>query len=429
MKFYSTNNKDYRVSFRDAVVEGLPSDNGLFFPESIPGLSSEFLNNLKSYSLPEIGREVMSPYTEEDIPSDILMSILEETLNFEIPLVPVDANIMALELFHGPTMAFKDVGARFLARCLGYFAVAADQKVTVLVATSGDTGSAVGHGFLNVPNVDVVILYPSGKVSPLQEKQLTTLGNNITALEIAGNFDDCQAMVKKAFLDNGLRRKMHLTSANSINVARWLPQSVYYFWAAAQVQEGKKLIISVPSGNYGNLTAGLLAKKMGLPIEHFIAASNANRIIPDYLQTGNFKPAPSIATLSNAMDVGNPSNFPRLLEVYNKEFKNIKSQISGASFSDEDISNIIRDVYQSSGYLLDPHGAIGYLALLNFEFGYNEVGIFLETAHPGKFDEVMNHILDFQISLPERLNERINMKKQAIQLPVEYAAFHDWLIK
>ncbi len=429
MNFYSTNNKEYSVSFREAVIEGLPADNGLFFPEYIPQLKSGFMNSFRSLSLPEIAHEVLAPYVTGDIPSNILQSILEETLNFEIPLVPVKKNISALELFHGPTLAFKDVGARFLARCLGHFALAADQKVTVLVATSGDTGSAVGHGFLNVPNVEVVILYPSGKVSPLQEKQLTTLGNNITALEINGNFDDCQNMVKQAFLDKTLRSELQLTSANSINVARWLPQSVYYFWAAVHAPKDKKLVISVPSGNYGNLTAGLLAKKMGLPIDHFIAASNANKIIPEYLHTGRFNPAPSIATLSNAMDVGNPSNFPRLLEVYDRVFENIKSQVSGTSYSDEQTKGTIRKVYESTGYLMDPHGAIGYLALEDFGLGDDESGIFLETAHPGKFDEVMNQILDFRISLPERLNERLSMQKHAIPLPAEFAKFRDWLLQ
>ena len=416
------------MSFREAVIQGLPEDNGLYFPSGIPKLPDDFFSRMKSMDLPEIGFNVLQPYVHEDIGDSDLYEILKETVDFDIPLVHICDRIWALELFHGPTLAFKDVGARFLARCLSHFAISADQKVTVLVATSGDTGSAVGQGFLNVPNVDVVILYPSGKVSPLQEKQLTTLGGNITALEIEGTFDDCQKMVKEAFLDNQLRQALQLTSANSINVARWLPQAIYYFWASKQLENSCDLIVSVPSGNYGNLTAGLLAKAMGLNISHFLAASNANRIIPEYLHTGRFNPAPSIATLSNAMDVGNPSNFPRMLEIYKKEFGKIVGDISGFSFTDEETSSGVRRIHKSFNYLMDPHGAIGYLALEKRGLKNGECGIFLETAHPGKFDTTMEKITGHAVDLPEPLKKRMEKEKHAITMPADQEIFREWLI-
>jgi threonine synthase len=412
----------------EAVIEGLPPDNGLYFPEKIPDLPEEFFGHWHEMSLPEMAEEILFPYVHEAIPRRDLSAILKQTLDFEIPTVNVKDRIWALELFHGPTLAFKDVGARFLARCLGYFSLHEDKKVTVLVATSGDTGSAVGQGFLNVPNVDVVILYPSGKVSPLQEKQLTTLGGNITAIEVEGVFDDCQRMVKSAFLDKELRNKLLLTSANSINVARWLPQAIYYFWALRQLPEECEAVISVPSGNYGNLTAGLLAKAMGLNIKLFLAASNLNRVIPDYLHTGRFNPAPSIATLSNAMDVGDPSNFPRMVAMYKNEFESIRKDIKGFSFNDEETAEAIHRIKNEHQYLLDPHGAIGLLALEKYNISENECGLFLETAHPGKFDQTMEKILGSPLDLPPALKSRLNMKKSAIKMPADVNNLKDFLL-
>jgi len=340
----------------------------------------------------------------------------------------VKDGIWALELFHGPTLAFKDVGARFLARCLGHFSDHADKKVTVLVATSGDTGSAVGQGFYGVPNVEVVILYPSGKVSPLQEKQLTTLGGNIVALEVEGVFDDCQKMVKSAFLDQEMKNELLLTSANSINIARWLPQSIYYFWAYRQLPSGCEVVVSVPSGNYGNLTAGLLSKAMGLNISHFLAASNINKVIPEYLHTGRFNPAPSIATLSNAMDVGDPSNFPRMLEIYKHEFESLVADISGYSFTDEQTAEAVKRIKEGHDYLLDPHGAIGLLALEAYGLSAGEYGVFLETAHPAKFDETMAGITGEKVELPAALESRLQKQKQAIKMPADVHAFKKWLL-
>ena len=428
MKYYSTNNRNLLAGFREAVIDGLPKDNGLYFPEHIPTLPPSFFNRIGELSLPEIALEVLAPFTSPDIDRADLSEILTDTLDFDIPLVKIRENTWSLELYHGPTRAFKDVGARFLARCLGYFSVSEKRKVTVLVATSGDTGSAVGQGFYGVPNVEVVILYPSGKVSPLQEKQLTTLGGNITALEIDGVFDDCQRMVKSAFLDRELKNNLLLTSANSINIARWLPQSVYYFWAYSKLPGNCKPIFSVPSGNYGNLTAGLLARAMGLNIRQFLAASNANKVIPDYLLTGRFNPAPSIATLSNAMDVGNPSNFPRMLEIYKKEFEPLTRDIRGFSFSDDQTIEAVRRVKENDNYLLDPHGAIGLLALESYRLSAGECGVFLETAHPAKFDVTMEHILNEPIEIPSDLKQRLNMDKKAIQMGSDEDKFKKWLL-
>jgi len=426
MNYYSTNRKTGLRSFKEAVIEGLPADNGLFMPEYIPKLPASFFKDLYSKSVQEIAVEVATPFVNDCIEEKALYNIISNVLNFDIPIVQVHDSIYSLELFHGPTLAFKDVGARFLAQCLGYFS---GEKVTVLVATSGDTGSAVAHGFLGVENVDVVILYPSGKVSPLQEKQLTTLGQNIQAVEVNGNFDDCQQLVKTAFLDQELKKEVQLTSANSINIARLLPQSFYYFWAIAQLKEtNQPIYVSVPSGNYGNLTAGLMAKDMGLPISRFIASSNRNDIVPNYLDSGLFEPKSSISTISNAMDVGNPSNFSRLTELYNNDWKTIIKDIVGYSFSDDETRQTILDVYHKHQYLLDPHGAVGYMGLKNHMKKQNGIGIFLETAHPAKFKEVVEPLVG-KIQVPERLSQYLKKDKQSIKMQNNYAALKELLVK
>jgi threonine synthase len=427
MKYYSTRQSVSPVSFKEAVIKGLPEDNGLFMPETIPILPKTFFDNLSETSLADIGFTIASPFVGNDIPQDRLRTIIEETLNFSIPVVLVHDNIFSLELFHGPTCAFKDVGARFLARCLSHFSAHSQEKVTVLVATSGDTGSAVANGFLDVPNVDVVILYPKGKVSHLQEQQLTTLGQNITALEVDGTFDDCQLMVKSAFLDLELNKVMKLTSANSINIARLIPQSFYYFWAMAQLKEHDEVVFSVPSGNYGNLTAGLLAKNMGLPIKRFIAASNINDVVPHYLSTNNFEAKPSKQTISNAMDVGNPSNFGRMTELYDQSWEQMITDIVGCSFSDMQTKDIMTEVNTKYDYVLDPHGAIGYLGLQK-HLGKHETGVFLETAHPAKFLDTVNEVIG-EVEIPERLKAYLNKKKVSISVGKDYHDLKDYLLK
>jgi threonine synthase len=360
MNFYSLNKIAPNVSFKDAVIKGLAPDKGLYFPEKIIPLSKEFLNNIENLSNEEIAFEVIKQFVADEIPEKELKEIIKETLNFDFPIVPIEENIAALELFHGPTMAFKDVGARFMARCLGYFnKEEKTAKVTVLVATSGDTGGAVASGFLGVEGVDVVILYPSGKVSDVQEKQLTTLGQNITALEVDGTFDDCQSMVKIAFLDAELIANKNLTSANSINVARWLPQMFYFFFAYKQLKsKNKDLIFSVPSGNFGNICAGLMAHKLGLPVKKFIAATNINDIVPDYLKTGIYAPKPSKQTISNAMDVGDPSNFVRVLEIFNNDDVKLKEVLSSYSFTDKETQHAMKEIKEKHHYIADPHGAV-----------------------------------------------------------------------
>lgn len=425
MKYYSTNHKVEPVSFRNAVIQGLPEDNGLFMPEKIPSLPAVFLEGLSESSLQEIGYTVARPFVGEDIPDEALRKIIEETLSFEIPVKEVEKGIFALELFHGPTLAFKDVGARFLARCLSYFSSGSQQKVTVLVATSGDTGSAVAHGFLGVDNVDVVILYPKGKVSKLQEQQLTTLGQNITAIEVDGNFDDCQRMVKTAFLDKDLNKNVSLTSANSINIARLIPQSFYYFWAKAQLPE-QDLVFSIPSGNYGNLTAGLLAKRMGLAIKGFIASSNINDVVPNYLLSGEYKPAKSKQTISNAMDVGDPSNFYRMMDLYNRSWDAVVKDISGYSFDDDKTRSVIKAVYDQTGYTLDPHGAVAYLGLKRYLQEKRATGVFLETAHPAKFKDVVDEVIG-NVDVPERLAKYMNEEKKSIKMPADYNSLKEFL--
>lgn len=428
MKFYSTNNINNQVSFREAVIKGLPDDNGLFMPESIPVLDASFYKTLSKKSIAEIAFEVAKPFVKEDISDEKLQTIVEETLNFPLPVVNVHDNINVLELFHGPTLAFKDVGARFLARCLSHFSNNSDEKVTVLVATSGDTGSAVANGFLGVPNVDVVILYPKGKVSHLQEQQLTTLGQNITALEVNGTFDDCQRMVKSAFLDKALNQTMKLTSANSINIARLLPQSFYYHWAMAQLSDANNVVFSIPSGNYGNITAGLLAKAMGLPIKGFVASSNINDVVPKYLASGNFEPKPSKQTISNAMDVGDPSNFPRMTALHNNSWETISQEITGYSFTDSETKDAMKIVFDKYGYVLDPHGAVGYLGLKNYLTENDGTGVFLETAHPGKFADTVEEVIG-SVEIPERLGAYLNKKKISVEISSQFEELKDYLLK
>ncbi len=406
MQYYSLNKKAPNVSFQDAVVKGLAPDKGLYFPESITPLSKDFFKNIENLSNAEIAFEVIKQFVADEISESALKQIIEETLSFEFPIVEIEENIGSLELFHGPTMAFKDVGARFMARCFGYFNKSENAtKVTVLVATSGDTGGAVASGFYNVDGVDVVILYPSGKVSDVQEKQLTTLGNNIKALEVTGTFDDCQAMVKTAFLDSDLTASKNLTSANSINVARWLPQMFYFFIAYKQLKDKQKeLVFAVPSGNFGNICAGIMAQQLGLPVKQFVAATNINDIVPNYFNTGVYTPKPSKQTISNAMDVGDPSNFIRIQEIYKNNDDLLKQNVSTYSFTDEETKEAMISIKNNSGYIADPHGAVGYLGLKKYLKGTtNTQGLFLETAHPVKFLDVVEPVLNETIEYPSQI--------------------------
>lgn len=419
MQYYSTNKQVPEVSFEKAIFQGLPDDNGLFMPKAIKKLPARFFDDIHQMSLHDMAFEVAKCFIEDEIPEPDLKKIVADTLNFDLPLVKVEEDVYSLELYHGPTCAFKDVGARFLARCLSYFSRQSDKKVTILVATSGDTGSAVASGFLGMKNINVVILYPKGKISKIQEQQLTTLGQNITACEVDGTFDDCQKMVKDAFLNAELKQKYNLTSANSINMARLIPQSFYYFWTYAKLGGKRDLAISVPSGNYGNLTAGLLAKKMGLPVKQFIASANANDIVPAYLKSGNFEPRRSVETISNAMDVGNPSNFYRMNDLFDASVENFKSELVGYAYSDQQTRNTIKEVYDATGYLLDPHGAVGYLGLKAFMKDNDVVGIFLETAHPAKFLDVVEPVIDQKIEIPQRLKDYIERQKLATEIDAD----------
>ena len=432
MKYYSTNKNAPEVSLQEAVVKGLAPDNGLYMPETIKELPQSFFENIGNMSFQEIAYTVADAFFGEDIEPDTLKSIVYDTLSFDTPVVHVKDNIYSLELFHGPTLAFKDVGGRFMARLLGYFIKKQGQKdVKVLVATSGDTGSAVANGFLGVEGIHVYVLYPKGKVSQIQECQFTTLGRNITAIEIDGTFDDCQALVKTAFLDEELNRKLNLTSANSINVARFLPQAFYYFHAYAQLaKQGKtgNVVFSIPSGNFGNITAGLIAKRMGLPVTRFIAANNSNDIFYKYLQTGEYNPRPSVQTIANAMDVGNPSNFVRVLDLYGKSLNEIKRDISGEWYNDDCIKKIVKATYDETGYLLDPHGACGYQALKD-ELQPGEKGVFLETAHPAKFLETVESIIGRQVAIPEKLQAFMKGEKQSVDMSKEFADFKQYLLK
>ena len=436
MKYYSTNKKAPLATLEEAVVKGLAGDKGLYMPEHIVKLDEGTINNMKNQSFHDIACTVAQAFFGEDIETETLNEIVKDTLSFDTPVVHVNDNIYSLELFHGPTLAFKDVGGRFMARVLGYFIKKEGIKqVNVLVATSGDTGSAVANGFLGVPGIHVYVLYPKGKVSPIQECQFTTLGQNITALEIDGTFDDCQALVKSAFMDDELNGHMKLTSANSINVARFLPQSFYYFNAYAQLDKiGKayNLVISVPSGNFGNITAGLFANWMGLPVKHFIAANNRNDVFLEYLRTGVYTPRPSVATIANAMDVGDPSNFARIMDlfdIYGDQHKEICQCIHGYRFTDEEIEDTIRYVYKNDGYLLDPHGACGYQALIHDALEADETGLFLETAHPAKFKDTVDRILEAEIEVPTKLKAFMQGTKQSIELSKDFDTFKSYLMK
>ena len=458
MKYFSTNRQAARVSFREATLIGQPDDKGLYFPEKIPTLSNEFWDDFQTKSKEQIAFEVIKPYAGESVPEETLFNICSETVNFDFPLVRVTENIQALELFHGATLAFKDVGARFMSRCLRYFSKEKSEKTIVIVATSGDTGGAVANGFYGVEDVEVVILYPKGKVSRVQELQLTTLGKNITALEVAGNFDDCQVLAKTALADEELKRKIFLTSANSINVARWLPQQFYYFYAIQQwqnpvqssqfkVQSSRKTkksespeiqnpkseiqnpVVCVPSGNFGNICAGILAHVSGLPVKKFIAACNANDIIPRFLQTGIFSAKSSVTTLSNAMDVGNPSNFVRILEIFDKDYLKLKETLEAVSVSDEITAAVMREVHEKYGYILDPHGAVGFYALNEYlKANPNQKGIFLETAHPIKFDSV-ERITGTCGAIPESVKDLFSRPKQSVEIEADYENLKAILLK
>lgn len=432
MRYYSTNGKTEMVDLREAVVKGLAADNGLFMPERIAALPTTFYEQIDKLSFQDIAFTVAQAFFGEDVEAAALRTIVNETLAFDCPVVPVQANRYALELFHGPTLAFKDVGARFMARLLGHF-VGQDHKqaINVLVATSGDTGSAVANGFLGVEGVNVYVLYPKGKVSTIQESQFTTLGQNITAIEVDGVFDDCQALVKQAFMDKELNKRLLLTSANSINVARFLPQAFYYFYAYAQMKRQglhSELVFCVPSGNFGNITAALFAHRMGLPIKRFIAANNANDVFYQYLQTGKYQPKPSVQTIANAMDVGNPSNFARIYDLYGGNHHTISQLIAGFRFNDDEIRATMRDCFQQTGYVLDPHGACGYKAL-QLSLSKNEHGVFCETAHPAKFKETVDAVLPTPINIPKRLARFMQGRKQTHTMNNSFDKFKAFLLQ
>ena len=444
MKYYSTNGKAPLADLKKAVVKGLAEDRGLYMPERIEKLPQAFFNDMKNMSFQDIAYNVAANFFGEDVDADALQDLVFDTLSFDCPIVKVEENIYSLELFHGPTLAFKDVGARFMARLLQYFLRNANpsscssplapcsSEVNVLVATSGDTGSAVANGFLGVEGIHVYVLYPKGKVSPIQECQFTTLGKNITAIEVDGVFDDCQALVKNAFMDEELNKHMMLTSANSINVARFLPQAFYYFNAVARLSalnlQTSDIVMCVPSGNFGNICAALFGHEMGLPISRFIAANNANDVFYEFLQTGKYNPRPSVQTLANAMDVGDPSNFARIYDLYGKSHEKISSLISGATYSDEQIADTMRGCYKETGYVLDPHGACGYQALKD-GLKPGEVGIFCETAHPAKFKEKVDAILGTDIEIPERLQAFMKGQKQSVPMTKNFQDFKAYLMQ
>ena len=430
MKYYSTSNTELSYGLKEALLRGLAPDRGLFMPCSIPVLTRAKLSAIREMNLTEIAVEISERLFGEDIPGPELKALVEEAVNFDTPLVEVEEGIHSLELFHGPTLAFKDVGARFLSRMLGYFTRDLDREVHILVATSGDTGSAVANGFLGVPGIKVHVLYPSKLVTPLQEKQFTTLGGNISALEVEGTFDDCQRLVKEAFMDAELSTQMTLSSANSINLARFLPQAFYYFRAWGQIAPGdqKELFFSVPSGNYGNMTAGLIAREMGLPVQTFLSANNINDVVPSYLLTGKYKPRPSQATIANAMDVGDPSNFVRILDLFKNRHEWISEHMKGYSYSDHEIKQVIKKVYDNNGYLCDPHGAIGYQAAKSYlKEKPDSTGIFLETAHPAKFKESVEEVIGKKVDIPERLAAFAHKEKQSKMMKPDYAEFREYL--
>lgn len=424
MKYYSTNNSNHVVSLKEAVIYGLAPDNGLYMPERIPVFPSEYFLSLPEKSFVEIALDIANAFLSDDIPHEKIKSIVEHTISFDAPLIEVGENVFALELFHGPTLAFKDFGARFMSQVLGYFAQQQKHEITILVATSGDTGSAVANGFLGVPGIQVVVLYPSGKVSEVQEKQFTTLGQNIQALEVEGTFDDCQRLVKEAFLDLDLKKRFQLSSANSINIARLIPQTFYYFYAWSRMKNREDVVFSIPSGNFGNLTAGLIAKKMGLPIQQFIAATNINDVVPEYLRSGNFLPRPSHVTISNAMDVGNPSNFARMLNLFQNDQHSMSNLITGYSFSDDETRAAMRKVFTELNYTLDPHGAVGYLGFKKYQTQHPKcAGIFFETAHPAKFKEVVEQTLEQVIEIPTSLKKFLVKEKVTVKTPSDFLGF------
>jgi threonine synthase len=428
MKFYSTNNSEHQVGLAEAVIKGLAPDQGLYVPMVIPKLTPELISKLPEMSFREIGYEVIGALFSGDLTQEEIKNLVDHTLVFDAPLVKVEDDIYSLELFHGPTLAFKDFGARFCSKLMSLLLADSTMKVRVLVATSGDTGSAVANGFLGVEGVEVIILFPKGKVSELQEKQFTTLGQNITSIEVDGVFDDCQRLVKEAFLDAELNENLLLTSANSINIARWIPQALYYFYAVSRLPKTeKKIVFSVPSGNFGNLAAGILAQRMGLPIDHFVAATNLNKVVPEFLAGSEFKSMASIQTVSNSMDVGNPSNFPRLLALYGGDEELLKANVEGYFYEDEETVQAIQQV-KKKGYILDPHGAVGYLGLRDFRSknaGY--LGVFLETAHPGKFRDVVEKALGEEVILPERLSRFLKGEKKAIPMGKGFGEFKEFL--
>ncbi len=430
MQFYSTNKQSPKVDFKQATINGQAPDKGLYFPEQIPVFPKSLIENIGSFTNEEIAYQVIKPYVGTAIPEEQLRRIVSETINFDIPLIKVTDTIFSLELYHGPTLAFKDIGARFMSRCLGYFVKGLSKKVTVLVATSGDTGGAVANGFYDIYGIEVVILYPSGKVSSVQEKQLTTLGKNIHALEVNGSFDDCQQMVKQVFTDEELNKKLFLTSANSINVARWLPQQFYYLFAYKQwAQKNNPPVISVPSGNFGNICAGILAHVSGMPVKRFIAACNANDIVPTFMQTEKYQPKKAVATISNAMDVGNPSNFIRILEIFHHKFADLKNILSSCSITDVETRSTIKNVYQTQGYLLDPHGAVGYLALEQYlQNNPEEKGIVLETAHPVKFYDVVEPVIGEKVSIPSTVQQQLLLEKKSTKIEAEADLLKEFLL-
>ncbi|WP_018617253.1 threonine synthase [Segetibacter koreensis] len=430
MLYYSTNKQSAKADFKEATIKGQAPDKGLYFPETLPQLPAGFIENINDLSKEEIAFTAIKPFVGNTIPSDVLKLIVAETINFDFPLVKIKDNLYSLELFHGPTLAFKDVGARFMSRCLGYFVQDIIKPVTVLVATSGDTGGAVASGFYGVEGVNVVILYPSGKVSSVQELQLTTLGKNITAIEIDGNFDDCQQMVKQAFADEKLNEELFLTSANSINVARWLPQQFYYFYAYQQwADKNNPPVVCVPSGNFGNICAGLVAYLSGLPVKHFIAAVNANDSVYKYLQTGNYQIQQAVPTLSNAMDVGNPSNFIRILELFKHEYPQIKNAVSSYAITDEETKLTLKDTLSQYNYLLDPHGAVAFAGLEKYlQQHTQEKGIILETAHPVKFYDVVELITGQPVERPASIQTILHKKKESVKMIPQYKVFKDFLL-
>ncbi|PWN70149.1 threonine synthase [Chryseobacterium phosphatilyticum] len=431
MKYYNLKDNQEKVDFKTATIKGQGKDKGLFFPESIPQFEEEFMSNLHQYSDHEIAYQCMKDFVGEEIPSEILHEIISETVSFEIPLKKITDKISILELFHGPTLAFKDIGARFMSRCLSFFLNNNDKKVTVLVATSGDTGGAVAHGFYDLPGIDVVILYPKNRVSPVQEKQLTALGNNIYALELNGTFDDCQNLVKQAFSDEEINNNLFLTSANSINIARWLPQQIYYLLAMKQWQkyEHAAPVVCVPSGNFGNICAGLLAHFRGLPAAHFIAACNANDIIPNYLKTNNLQPQKAVPTLSNAMDVGNPSNFVRIMELFGQQFNSLQDKISGYSIDDKKTRQTIAEIYKKYNYILDPHAAVAFASMEQYlQENPDQKGFILGTAHPVKFPDAVENAIQTEINIPEAITDLMKKEKKTVEISSDFEELRRFLL-